>query len=183
MVAERERQILAADAVRGDARGAVGPFWWQSLLDCDIARSSPPGESAPVPRIVYDAEDLAARDLAERLVALVRAPERAQTAFLDALLPDRPRRTYQRATGLTGAALVTALRRGTDAGYVVSVDRRPLDPCRDLQALMEGAPWLDSETMVPLIDTRLHAIVRRERSGVSAEWDGGLLVAPLRGSR
>lgn len=178
MLAESERQSLAADAVRGDARGATGPFWWQSLLDCEIARSSPSGQSAPVPRIVYDAEDLAARDLSERLVGLVGAPGRAQTSFLDALFPDRPRRTYQRATGLTGAALATALRRGTDAGYIVSVDRRPLDPCLDLQALMERAPWLDAGTMMPLIDTRVHAIVRRERSGVRAEWDGGLIIAP-----
>ena len=30
---------------------------------------------------------------------------------------------------------------------------------------MDAARWLDPETIVPLVDTRLHAIVRRGRSG------------------
>ena len=99
--------------------------------------------------------------------------------MLDALLPDRPRRTYQRAAGLSGEALVQAQRRGTDAGYIMSLDRRPLDPCREIQVVMDGARWLDPETIIPLVDTRLHAIVRRGRSGFSAESDGGLVIAGM----
>jgi hypothetical protein len=97
--------------------------------------------------------------------------------LLDALFPDRPRRMYERATGLTGEALAAARRRGTDAGYIMSLDNRPVDACRDLQMLVDGARWLDPETIVPLVETRLRAIVRRGRSGVTAEWDGGLLIA------
>ena len=171
------RQVLADDAVRGEARGAQGPFWWQMMTGCEVTLSPPPDHAAPIPRIVYDASDGAARDLAERLVGLVRASGPAATAFLDAFLPDRPGRTYQRAAGLTGDALARTQRRGADAGYVMSVDSRPIDPCRDLQALMDGAPWLDPETIVPLVETRLQAIVRRGRSGVTAEWDGGLVIA------
>jgi hypothetical protein len=182
-LSEDARQVLAADAVRGEARGAVGPFWWEMLPDCDVAHSPPRDQSSPTPRIVYDARDGAARDLAERLVGLVRASGPAATPFLDALLPDRPRRTYQRATGLTGEALALARRLGTDAGYVMSFDRRPLDPCQELQVVMDGARWLDPETIVPLVDTRLQAIVRRGRSGVTAEWDGGLLIAGVNGPR
>jgi hypothetical protein len=174
---ESSRHALASDAVRGEARGALGPFWWQTLADCEIARSAAPGPPAPTPRIVYEAADMAARDLAERLVGLARAPGPSSTVFLDALLPDRPRRTYERATGLSGEALAVARRRGTDAGHIVSVATSPIDPCHDLQRLMDGAPWLDPETIVPLVDTRLHAIVRRGRSGVSAESDGGLVIA------
>ena len=129
---------------------------------------------------LYDAGDAAGRDLAERLVGLTRASGPAATAVLDALLPDRPRRTYQRATGLTGEALALARRLGTDAGYVLSLDSRPIDPCRDLQALAEGARWLDAETIVPLVETRLHAVVRRGRSGVTADWDGGLLISGVK---
>jgi hypothetical protein len=98
-------------------------------------------------------------------------------------LPDRPRRTFQRATGLTGEPLALTRRRGTDASYVVALDLRPLDPCRDVQVLMEGARWLDPATIVPLIDTRLQAIVRRGKSGVTKEWDGGLLLAGASGQR
>jgi len=126
---------------------------------------------------VYDANDGAGRDLAERLVGLVRANTPAARTFLDVFLPDRPRRTYQRAVGLTSDALAVALRRGGDAAYVLPVDARPLAPCRDLQALTDAAPWLDPETIVALVETRLQAIIRRGRSGVTIDGDGGLHLA------
>ena len=177
------RQVLADDAVRGEARGAEGPFWWQALSDCDVPPPPPRSQSSPIPRVVYDANDGAARDLAERLVGLARASGPAATVFLDALLPDRPRRAYQRATGLPGEALAVARRRGADAAYVASVDSRPVEPCRELQAMMDGAPWLDPETIVPLVDTRLRAIARRGRSGVTVDWDGGMLIAGVNAPR
>lgn len=182
-LSEDARQALADDAVRGEARGARGPFWWQMLPDCEVTRSSAGAQSSPASRIVYDASDAAARDLAERFVGVARASSAAATALLDTLLPDRPRRTFQRATGLTGEALASARRLGADAGYVMALDRRPIDPCRELHALIEGARWLDPETIVPLVETRLQAIVRRGRSGVTAEWDGGLLIAGVTASR
>jgi hypothetical protein len=180
---EDARQVLADDAVRGEARGARGPFWWQTSPACGIALPPTRNESSPIPRIVYDATDGVARDLAERFVGLARAPGAGDTAWLDVLLPDRPSRTFQRAAGLTGDALAVARRRGADAGYIVSVDSRPLDPCRDLLALLDTAQWLDPETIVPLVETRLHAIVRRGRSGVTAEWDGGLTISGVNGPR
>jgi hypothetical protein len=172
------RRAIADDAVRGEATGAAGPFWWHELTECNVPAPWTADQSVrPSARVVYDASDGVARDLAERLVGLVSAPGPGAAAILDALVPDRPRRTYQRATGLTGEPLALARRRGTDAGYIVAVDRRPLDPCRDAHVLMEGARWLDPETIVPLVDTRLQAIVRRGRSRIDREWDGGLLLA------
>ena len=171
------RQVLADDAVRGEARGAQGPFWWEAA-GCHIPPAAPPTQP-PTPRIVYDASDGSARDLAERFVGLVRASGPAAVIFLDALLPDRPRRTFQRATGLTGTDLANARRLGTDAGYIVSVERQPLDPCRNLHALMDGARWLDPETIVPLVDTRLQAVVRRGRSGATADFDGALVIGDV----
>jgi len=158
-LSEEARQTLARDAVRGEARNAVGPFWWQGQSDCEIAppRASELGWRSSG-RVVYDATDGAARDLAERLVGL-------------------DRRIYQRATGLTGEALALARRRGGDAGYVMSFDGHPLDPCRELQVVMERTPWLDPETIVPLVDIRMRAIVRRGHSGIVSEGDGGLRIA------
>ena len=171
------REALAHDAVRGEARGALGPFWWQSLPGCEVAYSQPRSQApSTTGRIVYDRSDGAARGLAERLVGLVRASGPGAAAILDALLPDRPSRTYQIAAGLTGEALVMARRRGNDAGYIMVFDRRPLDPCREIQAIVDNVGWVDPETIVPLVDTRLQAVVRRGRSGVTKEWDGGLLI-------
>ena len=175
-LSEEGRQTLASDAIRGEARGAMGPFWWQSLQSCEIAysqvRSASPSTSG---RVVYDGGDGAARDLAERLVGLASASGPGAAAILDALLPGRPRRTYQRAVGLSGDALVTARRRGDDAGYILALDSRPFDACREIQVLVDGMGWIDPETIVPLADTRLKAIVRRGRGGMITEWDGGLL--------
>jgi hypothetical protein len=177
LLSDDQREVLAHDAVRGDARGARGPFWWQAQPACTIAAAASPSRSLFTPRIVYDASDDVARDLAERFVGLVRAAGSPGAApFLNVLLPDRPRRTYQRATGLTGEPLAQARQIGTDAGYIVALENHPIDPCRDLQLLTGDVPWLDPETMVPLVDTRLHAIVRRATVGVTAEGDGGLLI-------
>jgi hypothetical protein len=168
------RQVLAEDAVRGEARGAQEPFWWLDTQSCEVSPPPPRRSPSSTSRIVYDANDGAGRDLAERLVGLVRANSPAAKTFLDVFLPDRPRRTYQRAVGLTGDALAVALRRGADAAYVLSLDTRPVEPCADLQALTDAAPWLDPETIVALVDTRLQAIVRRGRSGLTVDADGGL---------
>src|SRR5262249_46477804 len=81
------RQVLADDAVRGEARGAQEPFWWHTVPDCDFAPLQPRSPSSPSPRIVYDANDAGARDLAERLVGLVRATGPAAKTFLDGFLP------------------------------------------------------------------------------------------------
>jgi hypothetical protein len=144
------------DAVRGEARGAEGPFWWESLPDCDVAVSqSPSPATSRIGRIVYDADDTAARELAERFVGIG---------------------TFTSASGLIGDALAQALRRGNEPGYILTLDRRPLDPCREMQFLVDNMRWIDPQTIVPLVDTRLRAIVRRGRSGWIAEWDGGLLL-------
>jgi hypothetical protein len=160
-LSEEQRQVLAADAVRGEARGARGPFWWESVPDCELSpaprRNAPP----PTPRVVYDAGDTAARDLAERFVGLGR---------------------FQRAAGLRGSSLALARRQGADAGYVIAVDSQPLDACRDLQMLTSGSRWLDPGTIVPLVETRMRAIVRRGRSGVAMEWDGGIVIAGAGGT-
>ena len=177
-LSDDQREALAHDAVRGDARGARGPFWWQGPSDCAVTSAAgSPNRPLFTPRIVYDASDDVARDLAERFVGLVRAGSPGAAPFLNVLLPDRPRRTYQRATGLTGELLAQARRVGTDAGFIVALDSHPIDPCRDLKLLTADWPWLDPETIVPLVETRLHAIMRRGRVGVTAEGDGGLLIA------
>ena len=116
-------------------------------------------------------------------MGLGRVSSPAATAFLDALLPGPPKRVFQRAIGLSAAALALARRQGVDAGYVMVVDSQPLDPCRDLQVLMEGSRWLDPGSMVPLVETRLRAVVQRGRSGVTADWDGGVVIAGASGSR
>jgi hypothetical protein len=156
VLSDDERRALAVDAVRGEARGAQDPLWFETV-NCHQGAVAGLRAQVPTPRIVYDENDPAARDLAERFVALAR-------------------RTFQRATGLSGEALAKTRRDGTDAGYIASVDSRPLDPCLELAALLDSFPWLRRTTIVPLVDTRLQAVVRRGRSGLITEFDGSVLI-------
>lgn len=182
VLSDEARQALAKDAVRGEARGAQGPFWF-TTAQCHGRPQAGIRPHTPTTRVVYDANDGVARDLAERFVGLAGAPGPAATTLLDALLPDRPRRAFQRAVGLTGAELANARRDGTDAGYVVPVESRPLEPCHELEALKESVPWVGPWTIVPLVDTRLQAVVRRGRSGLAADFDGSALIEDVNAQR
>lgn len=172
------RQALADDAVRGDARGAEGPFWWEAVAACQAPTTAPPApaDDAPGGRVVYERGDSAARDLAERIVGLAAIPNASADAVLEPLARGAPARLYQRAIGLQDDALRAALRRGLDSGYILSFPRHPPAPCEEWQSAVDRIPWLHPGAIVPLIDTRPWAIVRQGRSGVIAEPGGGLLV-------
>lgn len=171
------RDALARDAVRGEARGAVPPFWWHELSGCAAPFAIPRDMPTLVPRLVYDARDGVAREVAERLVALARSAGTPGRQLHDALLPDAARQIYQRATGMSGDAFSRALRLGADAGYILSLERRPIDSCHEFQALLDRTPWLEADGIVPLVDARIQAVVRRERGGVAIDGDGGLRFA------
>lgn len=176
------RARFAADAVRGDARGAARPFWWASVRGCRLPATVPtavaPLDVAAAPRVVFRASDPVAAEIAARLVGLVAVEGPAASRLLGALFPMGARRLTS--VGLDDAAFDAALARGTDALYLVGLELRPLDPCGRLEALLGRAPWLTTPgtdrdaAIVPLVDTRARAILRRGRGGVALDWDGGL---------
>ena len=114
-------------------------------------------------------------ETAERILGLSRASN-TSVALLDVLLPDRPARSYQRTAAMSGEPLGRVRRLGNDAGYVVALEARPVDSCRELRVLSETMPWIDPATVVPLVDTRPRAIVRKGRGNLVVEWDGALLI-------
>jgi hypothetical protein len=125
---------VSSDAVRVDARPA-------ETLSCDSA--VPPtalgGASSLSARIVYEAGDRTARELAERVVALVRG-------------------TTAAAVGLGPAELGAALRAGNELAYIVSVPRSADSGCDAFESLAQRAPWIAPHSIAPLIETRAHAI-------------------------
>jgi hypothetical protein len=143
------RSALAADAVRTDARPAVPSTWADSAARC--RRPAAPA-AVPADVIAYSADDLIARALAERLVALA-AP---------AGLAVRP---------LEQDSLAAALRRGEARGYIVAGPRRAAAPC------IESADWPDGASVLPLIEIRRHAIIRRGAPPLAVEWDGAVRLA------
>jgi hypothetical protein len=143
------RSELARDAVHGDARGAEPPFWWVNPRGC--SRSAPASVPAAQPSgaVVYSRDDRIGRDLAERIVALAPIPGIT-------------------ARGLSPADLLGSLQVGRERGYVLALPRWPVVPCREL------ASWPPGVSVLPLVDTRLTAIVARDMPRVTVDWDGAL---------
>jgi hypothetical protein len=144
------RAGLARDAVQAMARGAEPPFWWDDLGSCPGVEALPSPQSAPpTDAVLYAREDAVARALAERVVALSDRPTTATRG-----LPDR--------------AMAGAIRGGVGRAYVLAVARTALVPCREL------ARWPSGATLIPLIDTRMSAIVRRGVPRLTVDFDGAL---------
>ena len=127
---------LVLDAVRVDARQVETPS-----CDTVMRAGTTPSARAPSARVVYDAGDRTARELAERVVALA-----GSTAT---------------AVGLDRAEMDVALRAGNDLAFIVSEPRSAGHECDVNIRLAHRAPWLAPEAIVPLIETRAHAIVPR----------------------
>ena len=142
---------LANDVVPAEARPADGPFWWQEQEAC---RSQAPAidSASSIPRMVYPRSDRVAAALAERIVALA----------------DKP---ILRAAGLSDSGFVEAYQSGRYSGYVMALPRQVAAPCYRSRRLLPGA------VIVPLIDTRATAIMRRGSPPVTVSWDGD--VRPL----
>jgi hypothetical protein len=145
------RSALARDAVHGDARGAEPPFWWANDSACARSTSGSQSSAQPSGSVVYPQDNRIARDLAERIVALAALPGVT-------------------ARGLSQAALESSLEVGREPGYILVLPRRPTASCREL------ALWPPGATVLPLIDTRLSVILRRDLPRLTVDWDGALRI-------
>jgi hypothetical protein len=146
------RAGLARDVVPGEARSPEPPFWWQAQPAC----GPPPGAAtAPQPSgpLLYAAGDSTAAALAARLVALSD----------DARLTVRP---------VPAAVLDSAL--PADArGAVIALPKRAMLPCREL------GRWPSGSRLVPLVETRASAVIRRDSPALAVEYDGTLRPAQV----
>ncbi len=144
------RAGLARDAVRAAARGAEPPFWWDDATRCPVPEARPVKPRAvSANAVVYVREDPVARAIAERIVALSDDPTTAASG-----LPDR--------------LMAQSLRDGVGEAYVVAVPRRALVPCREL------ARWPAGSAVIPLIETRMSAVVSQGVPRLAVEFDGTL---------
>jgi len=151
------------EAVHGDARPAEGsdgaPPWFADVEHCELGGPSgrDGGDAARRRRIVYNQADRSAADLAARLVGLGVLGRGTGAA------------------GLSGTAFESALRAGGDAGYVLELHARVYDPCR--AAATELPAWIAAGKVVPLLDVRSHAVLRRALPRLWSDWDGTLRFA------
>ncbi len=181
---------LARDAVRGDARGCRSDAWWGKLEMCGrTSRSGFP----PVPKgayessnrhILYDEHDPIARDLAERIVALAGTDPTvsADAALLASAVPGLTDGVRVTAEGVSVRTMTSSLRVGLEFGYIVSVPIRPYDACDEATILRDRVPWIVTlktglrGALIPLVETRPHVIVVRDRARVTVDWYGNILL-------
>jgi pyrimidine deaminase RibD-like protein len=103
--------------------------------------------------LLYPEGDTIAAALAARLVAL----------------SDEPGLTIR---GVRAAAIDSALARDA-RGAVLPIPKRTLEPCREL------GRWPPASRIVPLIESRASAVVRRGVPALSVEYDGTLRPAQV----
>ena len=142
------RAALARDAVRAEARGAERSAWWNPPPSCPASALLAPPSSAGVTRYVaFPAGDEVAQALAERVVALSDDPD-------------------AKILGIAPREMPRLMRTGSAGAYVIAVPRAPSAPC------VGRSSWPPKTRIVPLIDTRLNAIVRRGVPSLTVDYDG-----------
>ncbi|MEO8448989.1 MAG: hypothetical protein ABI647_04305 [Gemmatimonadota bacterium] len=159
------RSSLARDAVRGDARAAEPPYWWENAPAC--ARSARAQPARATGDVAYLAGDPIARELAERIVALAGSSERAPwvSAMLAGHLAVRP---LFRAVGFGKTALDSALGSGRLAAAIVPYPRLNPVVCEGFVKAPPGS------ALVPLVDSRAHVIALRGVPSFVIDADGAI---------
>lgn len=142
------RDALARDAVTSEARGATGPFWWQDSTTCRVRMTPPPG----APHVIaYVAGDNIARQLAERIAALAGSGN--APAWLPAPLGGATAQPWHVAP-VNADSLAASLARGRAAAAVYAYPVVPPASCAEVP------PVPLAGTLLPLVDSRAHALVR-----------------------
>ncbi len=171
---------LARDAVPTEARPSPGPYWWLPERACrEPAKVTAVPATRRTNRVVYDASDPVARAIAERLVALAdtraaAAPAELTDHFGDLVtLPQPPR-----ATAMARDDLLASLTSGVELGWVLALPLPAYNGCPENVSPLGEVPWATGETIVPLIDTRAHLIVRRGSASIVLGGDGRIRILP-----
>ncbi len=187
---------LARDAVPGVARGHVDPEWWGNIDFCATLADGADAYSSPVymsyrpesndsRRIVFSGRDAAARNLAERIVGLGAAgpdssPGAAKlAAAVPGLMDDQNDLSVSE---MPEEEMGRSLAAGDEFAYIISIPFHPADPCLQIRQLRDSADWLSqlgdgfADAMLPLVDTRSHAIVRKGTAGLTVDWYGNVYI-------
>ncbi len=174
---------LARDVVRVDARGGT-----RLLIESEAACNSRwaldgaayrDGEPKPEARLVFASNDLTARALAERIVALATM----DTSLTDARAIARAlpgARPGLRAVGVAPEVFETTLQHGKEVGYVMSFSWCADFPCPVAADFFLRATWLAglhvSDVVTPLVETRAHFVALSNRVGFIDDGAGNVRI-------
>jgi hypothetical protein len=159
----RDLEVFARTAVRAPVRGAQLPHWWQGCAPWPAAA----GRTASLD-VMYVDHDAAARDIAERIVALAWPRDRAPAWVRDALptygAPPRARPVSE-AVIRSGAAQHALAR-------VLILPRIAVGGCNELPRRLETDATAFAGMITPLVDVRRYLIHRDGIGRVRADASG-----------
>jgi hypothetical protein len=145
--------------------------------DCDPSAGEARLGIAPITRrVLYDAADPTARDLADRIVSLTAGDPATSTdiAAVRAALPGLGSALASPvAVGVGADELAASLANGSDFAYVVGLPLGRPETCFLPRELLRRAPWLGVGSAplhlktVPLVITRSRAVAAQSETGAS----------------
>jgi hypothetical protein len=125
--------------------------------------------------------DRLAGEIAQRLVALATYEGRSADGIpLSGLIPEWFERTDVPLTalGVSDGDLELALAQGRELGFIVSLPRRALDPCRTWSGLVAAVPWIRPGVMMLLAESG-PVLVRSPRAPtLVSDWANTLRIVP-----
>ena len=164
---------FATQAVRDVQAASIGDgAWWTNLQECDsLLVQKPNGYDDAEGRVVYDASDHVARDLAERIVSLASSSSPNAASLARSVPGLANRRHGVTAVGITSEEFRNRASWGyADIAVVFALPSEVKDKCRAGADLTRAVPWLGGRAMLskivlPLVTTRSIAIVRNRELG------------------
>lgn len=168
---------IARDAVRSASARALtasqGPRF-NLLGGCNLPLGGAPVGIVPTTRrILYDASDPTARDLADRIIALAATTSRAVTVLCAAIPGLNSASPRPVAIGVSAGELATSMAVGSDFAYIVSLPLGRPESCYLPLELMRMAPWLGAGSAplhlktVPLVTTGPYVASSQSGSGAT----------------
>ncbi len=191
------RSGLATDVLRVDAREFQPPLWWNDADRCEDTTgrdgrsptASNPEQVLHVARtaarkILFRQTDPVARDIAERIVSIasMEPSSSSEATEIASAVPGIAGPVELVTEGVSDDMFESALQQGTAFLYVMRTAKRVPDPCAAATDLLEKVPWLVplegnfAEAFVPLVDTRRHAIIAKNRIGLIVDWYGNVRI-------
>ncbi|MBU8921467.1 MAG: hypothetical protein KOO63_06585 [Bacteroidales bacterium] len=180
---------LARDAVSVDSRGRRAEYWWDRAEECgDLSGivKWPPlalkgaDSSAESLKIVYLSGQKTARELSERLVALISpaTDRRPIGPELEDALPGLEGKVRIMAEGARRLEFNRRIGNGDDFAYIISLPLSSVDPCYQSRMIIGNVKWLSgldsglSDAILPLLETRPHIILRSGKMNLEISRSG-----------
>lgn len=163
---------LASDAVRSAYANSISSREWEFVLGpCEstsgfAATIAPPASR----RILYDASDPIARDLADRIASLAHDPSSSSASAMAAAVPGLAPDGAVISVAATHREFAVGLTKGSDFAYVVALPYRASGGCQTSDELRNRAPWLMgvgslSQKVLPLVKTRCVVLALKRADG------------------